>query len=106
MPKSLKKIPVFFRPEMTAEGDSFSPSAGKPPQVVADWQVHALPIDIRMFEPVDAGTLSLAHDPDYVLGVLSAAALHERSNACRGATGHRQSPGGLRASFGLSPRLP
>lgn len=71
MPTSLKTIPVFFRAEMVAEGDSFSPSAGKPPLVVADWQAHALPIDTRTFEPVDAGTLSLAHDTDYVRGVLS-----------------------------------
>jgi acetoin utilization deacetylase AcuC-like enzyme len=55
---------------MVAEASSYSPSAGKPPLVVADWQSHALPVDLRSFEPVDETTLSMAHDAGYVHGVL------------------------------------
>lgn len=64
-------IPVFFRPETVADAASYSPSAGKPPQVVADWQRHALPVEIRSFDPVDEATLALAHDAAYVRGVLA-----------------------------------
>ena len=32
----MRSVPVFFRPEMVAEAPSYCPSAGKPPQVVAD----------------------------------------------------------------------
>jgi acetoin utilization deacetylase AcuC-like enzyme len=71
MTPSLPSIPVYFRPEMVADASSYSPSAGKPPRVVADWQVHGLPIDVRSFDPVDAATLSLAHDPAFVRGVLA-----------------------------------
>lgn len=69
---TLTTIPVFFRPEMVAlEASSLSPSASKPELVVADWQLQGLPIDVRTFEPLDADTLSLAHDPAYVQGVLA-----------------------------------
>lgn len=69
------KIPVFFRPEMDAPGNvSYSPSAGKPAAVVADWL--ATPairdnIEIVAFNPVDAQTIAQAHDPAYVAGVLA-----------------------------------
>ena len=71
MTQSFHSIPVFFRREMVAEASSYSPSAGKPPLVVADWQSHALPVDLRSFDPVDEPTLSLAHDAGYVRGVLA-----------------------------------
>lgn len=73
MTSPLASVPVFFRPEMVAEAASYSPSAGKPTQVVADWQAHALSMDIRSFDPVDEATLALAHDADYVRGVLALA---------------------------------
>lgn len=70
MTKKLTSIPVFFQPEMAANAGSFSPSAGKPPKVVADWHAHGLPIKVRGFTPVDEDTLGLAHDPAFVRGVL------------------------------------
>ena len=66
----LRSIPVFFQPEMAADASSYSPSAGKPPLAVADWLAYGLPIDVRRFDPVDEDTLALAHDRDYVRGVL------------------------------------
>ena len=71
MTQSFESIPVLFRPEMVAEASSYSPSAGKPPLVVVDWQSHALPVDLRGFDPVDESTLSLAHNAGYVRGVLA-----------------------------------
>ncbi len=71
MTQSLQSIPVFFRPEMVADASSYSPSAGKPPLVVADWQSHSLPVELRSFDPVDEATLSLAHDPKYVRSILA-----------------------------------
>lgn len=67
----MQSIPVYFRSEMVADAGSYSPSAGKPPLVVADWQSHRLPIELRSFDPVDEAMLSLAHDPAYVRGVLA-----------------------------------
>ncbi len=71
MTQSFQSIPIFFRPEMVAEAGSLSASAGKPPLVVGDWQSHGLPVDVRSFAPVDEATLSLAHDADFVRGVLA-----------------------------------
>jgi acetoin utilization deacetylase AcuC-like enzyme len=70
MPEAFR-VPVFYRPEAAADAASYSPSAGKPPQVVADWQARGLPIESRGFDPVDEATLSLAHDAGYVRGVLA-----------------------------------
>ena len=71
MSTTLSAVPVFYRLEMVADAASYSPSAGKPAQVVKDWLKHSLPIDVRDFERVSQETLSLAHEPDYVRGVLS-----------------------------------
>ncbi len=71
MTRSFPSIPVFFLPEMVAAANSYSPSAGKPPLVVSDWQSHSLAIDLRGFDPVDETTLSLAHEPGYVRAVLA-----------------------------------
>lgn len=64
-------IPVFYRPEMVADTESFSPSAGKPAAVVADWKAHDLPIAVTSFTPVSSQVLSLAHEESYVAGVLT-----------------------------------
>ena len=53
MIKPISSIPVFFRPEMAADAGSYSPSAGKPPLVVADWQAHGLPVTVKNFDAVD-----------------------------------------------------
>lgn len=65
-------IPVFYHPSQSCDAAvGFSPSAGKPAQVIADWNKHFLgDIEIRMFEPVSDLVLEMAHDPDYVQGVL------------------------------------
>jgi acetoin utilization deacetylase AcuC-like enzyme len=65
------RVPVFFRDEMVAHVDSFSPSAGKPRLVLTDWQAHGLPVEVRAFEPATAELLALAHERDYAEGVLS-----------------------------------
>lgn len=71
MTERLRSIPVFFRPEMVARDvHRTSPSAAKPAEAVADWQRHALPVELRRFDPIDAASLALAHDAAYVRGVL------------------------------------
>lgn len=77
----LTSVPVFYRPEMVAQGASnASPSAGKPARVVADWQKRDLPIRVLDFEPVTADTLCLAHDRTYVRGVLDGTGLNGFGN--------------------------
>lgn len=67
-----KSIPIFYRPEMVATTDSYSPSAAKPQLVIEDWLCGAIqPGDIHSFKPVDKADLYLAHSKDYVDGVLS-----------------------------------
>ena len=65
---------VFYRPEQNAvNAGSYSPSANKPQQVVADWLKHGIitPDDIESFEPVTREDLYLAHDAAHVDGVLN-----------------------------------
>lgn len=77
----LTAIPVFYRPEMVAlEASTFSPSAGKPAHVVADWQERDMPIQVLDFEPLTADTLCLAHDRTYVHSVLDGAAVNGFGN--------------------------
>ena len=64
---------LFYRPEQSARNASaFSPSANKPRLVVADWLRQGLisPCEILSFEPVTRADLKLAHDADFVDGVL------------------------------------
>lgn len=76
-------IPVFFTPAMVANAASYSPSAGKPAQVLASWRRLGLPLNVVAPEPVSAAQLCLAHDADFVHGVLGG----ERANGF----GHRLS---------------
>ncbi len=63
---------VFYRPEMSAFTESFSPSSSKPRLVVADWQKDSqINCEICSFQPATFQQLTLAHDADYVSGVLS-----------------------------------
>ena len=65
---------VFYRPEQCARNaESYSPSAGKPALVVADWLQRGLigEDDVRTFEPVSRQDFIRAHDADFVDGVLS-----------------------------------
>ena len=65
-----RTIPVFYCEQLLANSQSFSPSAGKPRQVVANWQAAGLPISLLPFSPVTVDDLGLSHDPAYVRGVL------------------------------------
>lgn len=65
---------LFYRPEQSAaNASSYSPSAGKPALVVADWLRRGLvqADDVLDFEPVTRADLYRAHDPAYVDAVLS-----------------------------------
>ncbi len=63
---------VFYRHEQTAESNqSFSPSAGKPAQVVASWQrKFGKAVEVVNFEPLTRDDIALAHDRKYVDAVL------------------------------------
>lgn len=62
---------VFYRPEQVAVTNSMSPSSYKPLLVVEDWCSDPLiNIEICGFEPATRSQLALAHDPDFVAGVL------------------------------------
>ena len=62
---------VFFRPEMVAQTDSYSPSSHKPLLVVEDWLADPLiDVEITGFEPATYSQLCTAHEPDFVAGVL------------------------------------
>lgn len=67
----MKTIPVFFRSEMVAPVQGFSPSAAKPAQVVARWQELGLAIELHAPAPATVRELCLAHDERYVHDVLA-----------------------------------
>jgi acetoin utilization deacetylase AcuC-like enzyme len=61
---------VFFDPRQNVEyNPSFSPSAGKPAKVIASWE-QKFPIEICAVEPCTREDLYLAHDKNYIDGVL------------------------------------
>jgi acetoin utilization deacetylase AcuC-like enzyme len=62
---------VFYTPAMVAQVDSFSPSARKPREVVASWQQLAPALEVRAPIPVRIDEFCLAHERNYVEGVLS-----------------------------------
>jgi acetoin utilization deacetylase AcuC-like enzyme len=70
-PPILDAIPVFYSERMVADIESFSPSAGKPRNVVLSWQ--ALGVSLRIISPqaVSVDQFCLAHDRDYVEGILA-----------------------------------
>lgn len=74
-------IPVFFSERMVAKNASFSPSAGKPAEVVASWR--ALGVDLEWHEPSPATPeeLARAHDAAFVLDVLACRRNNGFSNA-------------------------
>jgi len=68
----MKTIKIFYREEQTVtENESFSPSAGKPAQVLESFLKLDLPIKVRSFKALTESQISLAHDPKYVRDVLS-----------------------------------
>ncbi len=66
----MDQIPVYYDPRMVANAQSYSPSAGKPAQVVASWQQRGFPLDLRTPRAADIDQLCGAHHPAYVIGVL------------------------------------
>ena len=65
-----KKIPVFYRPEMCADAESFSKSPTKPALVVDAWRSAGIPIELKSFDPLTRAELCVAHDAKMVDGVL------------------------------------
>jgi acetoin utilization deacetylase AcuC-like enzyme len=65
------QLNVHFTKKMVADAGSFSPSAGKPAQVLESWA--KLGLDLNIVEPAPATTAQLmaAHDVGYVYGVLN-----------------------------------
>jgi acetoin utilization deacetylase AcuC-like enzyme len=69
---AFERVPVFYSTEMVSNfSGSFSPSAGKPANVVESWQKLGLPIEIIEPVPVSTSELKLAHDPNYVDKILA-----------------------------------
>ncbi len=66
----MKTLPIFFSPQMVADSASYSPSAGKPLQVVASWKALGLPLEFHSPEPVTLAEFALAHDEKFVRAVL------------------------------------
>lgn len=64
------QIPVFYSEQMVADSMGFSPSAGKPTEVVQSWQALGLPLQILPPTPASRTQLERAHERWYVQGVL------------------------------------
>lgn len=63
---------VFYSDKMWAENaGAFSPSAKKPKLIIEHWQKLGLPIEIVEPQMATATDLALAHDPNYVRGVMT-----------------------------------
>lgn len=62
---------VFYSDRMVCDAQSFSPSAGKPREVVRSWRAAGIPLDIAEPQPASPEELSTAHDPAFVRGVLA-----------------------------------
>lgn len=63
-------LTVFFSPLMQAEAGSYSPSAGKPAQVLESWRKLSIPMDVCAPTPVTREQLLLAHSAEFVDGIL------------------------------------
>ena len=61
---------IHYAPKMVADADSYSPSAGKPAQVMDSWADLGLPLNIVVPPPISVDQFSLAHDRAFVEGVL------------------------------------
>jgi acetoin utilization deacetylase AcuC-like enzyme len=63
------RLPVFYTPAMVAEAGAFSPSAGKPAQVME--RLRTLAIEVIEPPPATVDELCLAHDRTFVEDVLA-----------------------------------
>ena len=59
-----------------------SPSAGKPALVLESWKRLGIPFDEHSFEPLSVDEFALAHDREYVEGVLSGNLMNGYENRC------------------------
>lgn len=66
----MKTIKIYYTPKQVADSGAFSPSAAKPAQVVEDWEASNFPLEIVRPQPCSTLDICLAHDPEYVKGVL------------------------------------
>jgi len=64
------QIPVFFDDRQSVTTRSFSPSAGKPAQVVLDWKRKRMPIRLMEVRRADPRSFELAHSREYVAGIM------------------------------------
>lgn len=69
---ALHTLPVAYDERMVVQVESFSPSAAKPRAVVAEWMATGIPISVITPTPVKRDQFALAHDPEYVDGILGA----------------------------------
>lgn len=61
---------IFYSPQQSVTSNvSYSPSAGKPERLLAQW-LERYPVQVVEPQPVSEAELCLAHDPAYVQGVL------------------------------------
>ena len=67
----LAAIPVLYTPKMVAPSLSFSPSSAKPEKVVAAWQASGIPIEVIDVPPISIEDICLAHEENFVRGVLA-----------------------------------
>ena len=67
----MKTIPVFYTPRQVADAQSYSPSAGKPRQVLESWRELGAPVNVVEPTPVTEAEFCLAHDRRYVQRVLA-----------------------------------
>lgn len=75
---------VFYDPRMSVDSGGYSPSGSKPALCVADWQ--DLGIEVCGFEPVTVSDLCLAHDPEFVRGVMSLKLMNGHGNRLKSVT--------------------
>ena len=69
--RDLDSITIFYNEAMLANSESYSPSASKPKEVVAAWQKLGVSLSMCDPQPVSREQFNLAHDPDYVAGILN-----------------------------------
>ncbi len=69
----IESIPVFYTAKMLADAKSFSPSAAKPRAVLESWCALGVPLAVEEPARVSEKQLCLAHDEDFVRGILSGA---------------------------------
>jgi hypothetical protein len=68
---AIESIPIFYSEKMVASVTSFSPSAGKPRDVVKSWQRLGIPLKVIAPVPLTAEQFYMAHDRSYVDDILA-----------------------------------